>query len=293
MIWVGPETYRISFNAYMVSNAAAISSIATLTGNTSVAAEWANVSATLYDNMNTQMYNDDINFWIDVIESGNIPAVGRQLIAYYPYRFGVGLEESKVRGLEAGLDSEHFITEFGPTTLEQTNEYFTAFKNLTYCCLWNGQSWPFSTSVYLGTLARLARDNVSSVATPELFQSAMDTYTRTNYKDGEPFTGEAHYPTIDAWSGYTSNHSEHYFHSTYFDNVFTNLLGIVPSIDDRLDMRPLVPSNWSYFMIEGLPYHGEFKLASRRSARKNWGPLSSSCLTKSFSCYERSVQMMV
>ena len=86
----------------------------------------------------------------------------------------------------------------------------------------------------------------------------MTTYTLTNYKDGMPFTAEAHYPVIDAWSGDTNNHSEHYFHSTYLDNVFTNLVGIIPTLDDRLEIRPLVPDNWTYFLIEDLPYHGAF-----------------------------------
>lgn len=73
---------------------------------------------------------------------------------------------------------------------------------------------------------------------------------------GQPYTGESHYPTINMWSGDTTNHSEHYLHSTYLDNVFTNLLGIMPTLDDRLEMRPLVPANWSYFAVENLPYHG-------------------------------------
>lgn len=45
-------------------------------------------------------------------------------------------------------------------------------------------------------------------------------------------------------------------HSTYLDNVFTNLFGIVPEFGDTLVLQPLVPSNWSYFTIENLPYHG-------------------------------------
>ena len=58
------------------------------------------------------------------------------------------------------------------------------------------------------------------------------------------------------WSGDTSNHSENYLHSTYIDNIFTNLFGIVPTFGDTLVLQPLVPSNWSYFAIENLPYHG-------------------------------------
>lgn len=202
------------------------------------------------------LYSQDLNFWIDVVEGTNIPCGGRELIGYYPYRFDIGTNQTYIDGLSAVLDDEHFLTEFGPPTLEQTNPYYTALKNTTYCCQWNGQSWPFSTSVYLGTLARIARNGLSDIITPELFYQELDKYTRTNYKNGVPFTAESHYPTIDEWSGDTSNHSEHYLHSTYLDNIFTNLFGIVPSFGDILSLQPLVPSNWSYFAVENLPYHG-------------------------------------
>ena len=85
--------------------------------------------------MQSLLYDNELNFWIDVIQGTNEPVVGRQEIGYYPYRFGIGRNQSNIRGLEAGLDPEHFIAQFGPTTLEQTSPYYTAFKNLTYCCV--------------------------------------------------------------------------------------------------------------------------------------------------------------
>ena len=240
----GPQTYRPNFNAYMVAGARSIATVAQMTGNLSLSMTWNEYADKLYSSMLDVLYDNNLNFWIDVVESTNLRIDGRQLIGYFPFRFDVGTNETFIQGLEGGLTTEHFLTEFGPTTLEQINPYFTALKNLTYCCLWQGQSWPFSTSVYLGTLARIARANRSSLITPEFFQQAMTVYTNTNYQNGMPYTAEAHYPTINAWSGDTTNHSEHYFHSTYLDNVFTNLLGIIPTLDDRLEMSPLIPSNW-------------------------------------------------
>ncbi|KAK4900274.1 hypothetical protein LTR27_002498 [Elasticomyces elasticus] len=256
LIWSGPDTYRPSHNAYMVANARAISQVATLSGNTSLAQTWTDYADDLESRMLSFLYSNQLNFWIDVVEGTNLRVEGRELIGYFPYRFGVGTNETYIQGLEAGLTTEHFLSEFGPTTLEQTNPYFTALKNSTYCCMWNGQSWPFSTSVYLTTLARIAREGLSDIVTPALFQQELNKYTRTNYKNGVPYTAESHYPTIDMWSGDTSNHSEHYLHSTYLDNVFTDLFGIVPDFGDTLVLKPLVPSNWSYFAIENLPYHG-------------------------------------
>jgi len=252
----GPQTYRPSFNAYMVANARAISDVAQLAGKSELAETWASSADDLYNRMEGLLYSGELNFWIDVVEDTNLRCQGRELIGYYPYRFGLGTNETQLRGLEVGLTPEHFLSEYGPTTLEQDNPYFTAYKNTTYCCLWNGQSWPFSTSVYLDTLTYIARAGISDVITPSFFQQELRKYVLTNYKAGKPYTAESHYPTIDEWSGDTTNHSENYFHSTYFDNVFTNLFGIVPSFGDTLMLQPLVPSNWSYFAIENLPYHG-------------------------------------
>lgn len=173
-----------------------------------LAKTWADYADDLYTKMQDLLWSDGLQFWIDVVEGTNLRCEGRELIGYFPYRFGVGTDSMYVKGLEAGLNSEHFLSEFGPTTLEQTNPYYTPFKNTTYCCIWQGQSWPFSTSVYLNTLSMLARKNVSSIATAEFFYEALETYVRTNYKDGVPYTAESHYPTIDEWSGDTSrNHN--------------------------------------------------------------------------------------
>ena len=135
IIWVGPETYRPSFNAYMIANSRAISTVAQLAGNNSLAQQWNTTSATLYSNMQKVLWNDEIQFWIDVVAQSNVPAVGRELIGYYPFRFDIGTDDQYVKGLETGLTSEGFLTDFGPTTLEQSNEYYTAMKNLSYCCV--------------------------------------------------------------------------------------------------------------------------------------------------------------
>ncbi|KAK3719519.1 hypothetical protein LTR37_004377 [Vermiconidia calcicola] len=255
-IWLGPETYRPSHNAYMVANAWAIAEVASMAGDASLAQTWETYGNNLYSRMEDQLYSQELNFWIDVVQGTNFRCQGRELIGFFPYRLDIGTDQRYIEGLAASLTPENFLTEFGPTTLEQINPYYTALKNTTNCCVWNGQSWPFSTSVYLGTLARIAREGLNDVITPALFNQELSKYVATNYKDGVPYTAESHYPTIDMWSGDTTNHSEHYLHSTYIDNIFTNLFGIVPTFGDTLVLKPLVPEGWSYFAIENLPYHG-------------------------------------
>ena len=135
VIWLGPEVYRPNFNAFMVAAAQSISEVATLSGNTGLAQLWNTTAANLYTKMENMLYSQDINFWIDVVEGTNYQAVGRQLTGFYPYRFDIGTSQQMIQGLEASLDSEGFVSAYGPTTLEQRNPYYTALKNTTYCCV--------------------------------------------------------------------------------------------------------------------------------------------------------------
>ena len=52
------------------------------------------------------------------------------------------------------------------------------------------------------------------------------------------------------------NHSEHYAHSTYTDNVLTELIGILPQEDNTLVVDPLVPKTWDFFAVENVFYRG-------------------------------------
>jgi hypothetical protein len=134
-IWLGPETYRPNFNAYMVAGARVFSKVSQLVGNEALAQEWDSTASGLYSKMLGMLWNNDLEFWIDVVEGTNLEVIGRELIGYFPYHFDVGTDESFIKGLEAGLTNEEFLTEFGPTMLEQTNQYYTAVKNITYCCV--------------------------------------------------------------------------------------------------------------------------------------------------------------
>ena len=53
------------------------------------------------------------------------------------------------------------------------------------------------------------------------------------------------------------NHSEHYAHSTFTDNVLTELIGILPQEDNKLVVDPLVPKSWDHFAVEDVLYHGK------------------------------------
>lgn len=254
----GPYTYRPSHNGYMIANARAIAMAASIANNQTVQENFTNIADTIETAMYQHLWDHQLNFFMDVIRTNNpnlTRLTGREEVGAFPYRFGVGLSTQYMNGaVHALFDPTSFLTQYGPTTLETSNQYYFALKPTTYCCYWNGQSWPFSTAQVLDSLAHIYRTGNSSLSAQQYYQY-LRMYALTQYKDGIPYVAESHYPEIDRWSADSTNHSEHYDHSTNNYNVLTGLLGVVPQASDVFQINPIIPSNWTYFAIENLPYH--------------------------------------
>ncbi|RYO84047.1 hypothetical protein DL764_009386 [Monosporascus ibericus] len=255
----GPDTFRPSHNAYMIANARAIARTADLAGNKSTEAEFDKLANVLEAAMFKHLWASEQKFFMDIIRPDNpdlTRLTGREQVGLFPYRFGIGLEESYAQpAVDAMFDSQGFMAPYGPTTLEIRDPWFMGEKPDGYCCYWNGMSWPYSTSHTLKSLAAIYRAGNTNVTTQQYYQYLW-TYAKTQQNEGRPFVAESHYPFEDDWSANTANHSEHYDHSTNNDDVITGLLGILPQSDDSLIISPIVPDGWTYFAVENLPYHG-------------------------------------
>ena len=255
----GPNTYRPSHNAYMVANARAIAEIATQTGDSSTASNFTNIANGLENAFYQHLWDPDQQFFVDVIRPNNTnlsALTGREEVGFYPFRFGIGLAPQYANSSAAVMfDLNGFLTEYGPTTLEVRNQYYDATKPSDYCCFCNGQPWPFSTAHTLKSLAAIYRSGNSSLIADQYVQY-LSMYAATQQKNGQPYVAESHYPPMDSWSADSTNHSEQYDHSTNNDDVITDLLGILPQLDNNLVISPIIPQNWTYFAVENLAYHG-------------------------------------
>ncbi|KAI0592864.1 Six-hairpin glycosidase-like protein [Biscogniauxia sp. FL1348] len=255
----GPDTFRPSHNAYMAANARAIATAANLANDGFTAAKFTKLADDLVNAIHQLMWATEQRFFMDIIRPGNpklIPLSGREQVGLFPYRFGIGLNQSYAQpAVDAMFDTDGFLAPFGPTTLEIRDPWFMATRPNDYCCYWNGMSWPFSTSHTLKSLAAIFRAGTTNVTADQYYQY-LHTYAQTQQKNQYPYVAESHYPFENAWSADSWNHSEHYAHSTNNDDVITGLLGILPQFDDMLHISPIVPQNWTYFALENLPYHG-------------------------------------
>ncbi|KAI1340327.1 Six-hairpin glycosidase-like protein [Xylariaceae sp. FL0016] len=255
----GPDTFRPNHNAYMVANARAVARAATLAYDGFTEMQFSALADVIEDAMYKRMWAPEQQFFMDIIRPGNpnlTRLTGREQVGLFPYRFGIGLNESYAQpALDSMFDPEGFFTPYGPTTLEVRDPWFMATKPNDYCCWWNGMSWPYSTAHTLKSLAAIYRANTTN-ATADQYLQYLQMYARTQQKDGHPYVAESHYPYDDAWSADGWNHSEHYDHSTNNDDVITGLFGILPQQDDTLRISPIIPENWTFFALENVAYHG-------------------------------------
>ncbi|CAJ2512454.1 Uu.00g054690.m01.CDS01 [Anthostomella pinea] len=255
----GPDTFRPSHNAYMVANARAIARAAKLANAGLTELEFSTLADTLESAMYERLWAPEQRFFMDIIRPGNPNLTrlsGRQQVGLFPYRFGIGLNESYAQpALDSMFDTEVFLSPFGPTTLEIKDPWFMWMRPNELCCYWNGMSWPYSTGHTLKSLAAIYRAGTTN-ATADQYHQYLQMYARTQQKNGHPYVAESHWPFNDSWSADGWNHSEHYDHSTNNDDVITGLFGITPQQDDTLHISPIVPGNWTYYALENLAYHG-------------------------------------
>ena len=148
-------------------------------------------------------------------------------------------------------DAQGFNANFGPTTLERRNPYY--LRPFQHGCLWNGPSWPYSTSVTLAALANLLNDYAQSVVTRDDYAALLRKYAATQHDpDGKPMVREDHHPDENRWLAQGPN----YNHSRYCDLIITGLVGLRPRAGNVLTVNPLVPAAWDYFCLEDVKYHG-------------------------------------
>ena len=76
-------------------------------------------------------------------------------------------------------------------------------------------------------------------------------------EDLDPDTGQWIARTIlEAKKQPPPNRGRYYNHSGFADLVITGLIGLRPGAGNALTIHPLVSSQWKWFALDGLPYHG-------------------------------------
>ncbi|KAK2689287.1 hypothetical protein QWA68_011368, partial [Fusarium oxysporum] len=222
----GGAGFRPTINSYQYGDAIAIAKIAALCGDSELEHEYRSRAESLRTALQKHLWDSESNF--------------------YKHR----ARDDNPSGSLLG-----FLSNFGPTTAERRSKWF--MYEAENCCRWDGPSWPFATSQTLTAVENVLHDYpVQNYIAPEDYYEMLHRCARTQYRNGEPYVAEAHHPDEDRWMYDGYNHSEDYNHSTFVDNVLAGLVGLRAQSGESIVANPLTPSNWDYFAVENVAYHG-------------------------------------
>ena len=286
----GAPSYRPSFNAYMWADAKAIAHMARRLGQLDTAQKYESFADGLRKTTIEKLWDPNRKFFFPMFKNDenrdgyNISAGtlvyeegrfagdshGRELIGYVPWQFGMlepsNASESENIDISAYdvawaklMDRDGFYADYGPSTVERNDPMFLLQKS---CCWWSGQSWPYATTQTLKALANLLQSRKTPWVSPEDYVELLHIYAKSHRKEGRPYLAEALHPDTGSFEGHDGyNHSEHYFHSGFCDLVITGLVGIQPTTansktKNSIEIRPLAPSSWDYFALDGLMIQG-------------------------------------
>jgi hypothetical protein len=277
--------YRPTLNSYMAGDATAIADIATAVGDATTAAEYREEAKERSARVEEQLWNPVDQFYEVKTPRGPDPHFAgiRELIGYIPWYFGIPAPEHAVAWKQF-FDPQGFAGEFGPPTAERRSPRFR-YPSPDQC-QWNGPMWGFATTQTLVALANLLNDRKQEYIGKQEYLRLFSAYVSSHHlklANGQtiPWIDEALDPDTGEWITRRLLHERkspldgrgaYYNHSGFVDPLITGLIGLRPREDNRIVLNPLLPVGaWSYFALDGLPYHGHLLTILYDKTGKHYG----------------------
>ena len=280
---ISGDGYRPTLNSYMFADAMAIAGIASSNGQSTVAAEYSGEAEALRHLIDTKLWNSKDRFYEVMSPSADsgirqqkkFVAPGttlqlsgvRELIGYIPWQFYLPAVEHDVAWRQL-FDPKGFAGKFGPTTAERRSPRFRFASSDQ--CTWNGPAWPYATTQTLLALANLLNGPPQPYISAQQYYRLFSNYVSSQHirlPSGRviDWIDEDLDADTDEWIAKDMLIAKHkqvgrgnyYNHSGFADPLITGLIGLRPRADNKLVLHPLLPAGaWSYFAVDGLPYHG-------------------------------------
>jgi hypothetical protein len=280
---ISGDGYRPTLNSYMVGDARAIAGFARAVQKTTLAGDYSASADHLEHLIETKLWNPKDRFYEVVspaADSGirkekrfkdpgtQLQLAGvRELIGYIPWSFYAPTPAHDVAWKQL-FNSDGFAGKFGPTTAERRSPHFRFASDDQ--CTWNGPSWPYATTQTLLALANLLNGPAQSDIGSQQYYQLFSNYVLSQHiklPSGRviDWIDEDLDADTDEWIAKDMLIAKHkqvgrgnyYNHSGFADPLITGLIGLRPRADSRIVIHPLLPAGeWSYFAVDGLPYHG-------------------------------------
>lgn len=258
---------RPTINSYMYGNAIAMVAMAKLAGNDTLAKWYANDAAKLKTLTEDSMWDSKAGFFKVHFAKGGLSAA-REEIGFIPWYFNLPDDQAKyARAWQQLIDTAGFNAPWGITTAERRHPAFRSHG--TGGCEWDGALWPFATTQTLKALSNLLRDyKYKGGMTPAVYYDMLQTYARSHQKNGQPYVGEYQDEKTGYWLKGDNPRSSYYNHSGFCDLVINDLIGIRPTIENKITIDPVVP--WKWFQLSNILYHGHMITVSWNYKKKGY-----------------------
>ena len=280
---IGGDGYRTPLNSYQYADAMTIAAIAKQEGKSDIAAEYTAKALALRGLIDSKLWNPQHQFYENLTPAADsgirkqkkfvdpgtqLKLSGtRELIGFIPWQFYLPAPDRAIAWKQL-FDPQGFAGKYGPTTAERRSPRFR-FESDDQCT-WNGPAWPYADTQTLLALANLLNGPKQSYISQSDYLHLFQSYILSQHltlSDGKviDWIDEDLDADTDQWIAKTMlaaknkqvGRGNYYNHSGFADPLITGLIGLRPRQDEILELRPLLPVGaWSYFALDGLPYHG-------------------------------------
>ncbi len=272
--FAGAESFRPTLNAYIYGDLVATAKAYALSGNSAKASEFNRLAKELQRTVQSELWDPERKFFScmflnDEIKDGIKIAkgtllyndgkykgspYGRQLIGYVPWMFNMPEQGKGYEVAWRGVtDPNVFFAPHGLYTVERRDPLFMIAPT---SCVWSGNNWPYAQAQTLQAMANVVLNYKQSDVSKADYFKVFKNYTLTQREGGRPYLAETSDPDTGRWTFDEPNKSEHYFHSSYNDLLITGIAGLRPSDDQSVEVNPLAPESWDYFMLDDVSYRG-------------------------------------
>ncbi len=266
---------RVDLTAYNYGNETAVANACRVLGD-SRAPDFAARAAETKAAVQKQMWNPETNWFHSLRASDGAMSPAKEIIGIYPFAFDLP-DARFVSAWQTLLDPNLFWTKW---PLASASKDCPAFAQNGWPmgpggrgCMWNGPSWPHANGLAMTAMENTLRRfrppfplpddragrgkrqgmGVHLPLTKDDFYNLFMSFTKVQYVNGQPWTGEFYNGDTGEWK----TRERDYNHSIWLDPLIGGLVGIVPRSDDVLEIDPLLPEGkWSYWKLDNQWYHG-------------------------------------
>ena len=280
---ISGDGYRPTLNSYILADANAIAAFAITAGQSSIAAQYTAKAQALQRLIETRLWNPQDKFY-EVVSPASDSGIlkekrfrdpgtrlqysgVRELIGYIPWLYYQPPADHDVAWQQL-FDPHGFAGKYGPTTAERRSPRFRFAS--TDQCTWNGPAWPYATTQTLLALANLLNGPAQTAIGSQQYYQLFSSYVLSQHiqlpsgrtidwidEDLDADTDEWIAKNMLIAKQKQVGRGNYYNHSGFADPLITGLIGLRPRADNTLVLHPLLPpGQWTYFALDGLPYHG-------------------------------------